>query len=181
MPNQAQIRQQITEKIIDTLERDLVPWRRPWSLSKNAGRHSNVASNNAYSGVNPLLLELHAIEYGFQFTCWGTFQQWKKLGGSVQKRPPHVPSGKWGCQIVFYKPVAKNVLDAETGEKEEKRYSLLRTYTVFNAEQVEGLEQPESESSSGRPTYMWVRFWGIFSEKMRNFPGIIIKTSSAEL
>lgn len=58
----------------------------------------------------------------------------------VKKRPDHVPKGKWGTQIVFYKPITKTVVNNDTGdeEEEEERFSLLRTYTVFNLDQVEG-------------------------------------------
>ena len=39
-----------------------MPWRRPWSVSKNTGRPANVASKRAYNGINPLLLELDAMK-----------------------------------------------------------------------------------------------------------------------
>src|ERR1700733_6770656 len=107
MQSQNQIREQITQQIIAALEQDLVPWRRPWSVSKNVGRPANVLSKRAYSGINPLLLELHALNHGFQSKWWGTFDQWKQLGGTVSKRPSHVGKGAWGCKIVFYRPVSK--------------------------------------------------------------------------
>ena len=66
MQSQNQIRQQITQQIISALEQSSIPWRRPWTTSKNAGRPANVLSKRAYSGINPLLLELHALEHGFQ-------------------------------------------------------------------------------------------------------------------
>ena len=84
MQNQTQIRQQITQQIISALEQDLVPWRRPWSVSKNVGRPANVLSKRAYNGINPLLLELHALEHGFQSKWWGTFEQWKNSAAQSQ-------------------------------------------------------------------------------------------------
>jgi len=138
MQSQIQIRQQITQQIISALEQDLVPWRRPWSVSKNVGRPANVLSKRAYTGINPLLLEMHALKHGFQSKWWGTFEQWKKLGGAVKKRPSHVAKGEWGCKIVFYKPVSKKTIDAKTGQEDEDRFLVLRTWSVFNAEQCEG-------------------------------------------
>src|SRR6185312_9114378 len=105
MQNQTQLRHQITQQIISALEHDLVPWRRPWSVSKNVGRPANVLSKRAYSGVNPLLLELHALKHGFQSKWWGTFEQWKQLDGKVSKRPSDIAQGEWGCKIVFYRPI----------------------------------------------------------------------------
>ena len=61
MQSQSQLRQQITNLIIAALEQDCVPWRRPWSLSKNTGRPGNALSKRPYSGINPLLLEMHAV------------------------------------------------------------------------------------------------------------------------
>jgi antirestriction protein ArdC len=138
MQSQTQIRQQITQQIIAALEQDLVPWRRPWSVSKNVGRPANVLSRRAYSGINPLLLELHALEHGFQSRWWGTFHQWKQLGGTVQKRPSHIAKGEWGCKIVFYRPICKTTIDPATGEQDEDKFLVMRTWSVFNAEQVDG-------------------------------------------
>jgi antirestriction protein ArdC len=56
------------------------------------------------------------------------------------KRPDHVAAGQWGTTIVFYRPLAKTVVDEETGEEQETRFGVLRTYTVFNADQVAGAE-----------------------------------------
>ena len=152
MQSQTQLRQQITQQIIAALEQDLVPWRRPWSVSKNVGRPANVLSKRAYTGINPLLLELHALEHGFQSRWYGTFDQWKKLGGTVSKRPSHVAKGAWGCKIVFYKPISKKTIDQQTGEEDEDKFLVMRTWSVFNAEQVEGeaiesfktIEQPQA-------------------------------------
>ena len=45
MPSQTDIRQQITDQIIEALESGSVPpWRRPWKVGKNTGSHANVLS-----------------------------------------------------------------------------------------------------------------------------------------
>jgi antirestriction protein ArdC len=132
----------VTARIVQALEADLLPWRRPWRAAgggSQPGRHSNVASRKAYQGVNPLLLELHALRLGLLSRWWGTFNQWHDLGCRVRKRPPGVEQGCWGARIVFWKPIAKPVIDHETGDKEdEERFFVLKTFTVFSADQVEG-------------------------------------------
>jgi len=143
MPSQAQIRDEVTARIVQALEADLLPWRRPWravACGSQPGRHSNVASRKAYQGVNPLLLELHSIRHGFQSRWWSTFPGWKKLNCNIRKRPPEVEEGHWGCRVVFWKPVSRTVVDDQTGDEDEERYWVLRTYTLFNAGQVEGAE-----------------------------------------
>jgi antirestriction protein ArdC len=138
MASQKQIREEITAKIVAALEKDLLPWRQLWT-SNITGSHSNVSSKRPYSGVNPLVLQLHAIEHHFQSRWWGTFRQWQNLGCFVKRRPDNVEPGKWGCGIVVYLPVTKEVINEKTGEEEEERYWILKKFTVFNAEQVEGM------------------------------------------
>lgn len=131
------IRNQVTAQIISALENNLVPWRRPWRSPKNAGRPTSVSTGRPYSGVNPLLCELHALKHGFQSQWFGTFRQWELLGGRIKQRPSHVKSGEWGCRILLYKPVSKQVVD-EAGNEDEERYFVMRTFTVFCIDQVEG-------------------------------------------
>lgn len=138
MPTPNEIRKQITTQIVAALENNLLPWRRPWTTSTNSGRPANVLSKRPYSGINPILLELHASKHGFASRHWGTFRQWAEAGGSIAKRPDHVQPGHWGAQVVFYKSLTRTFVNHNTGETEEKDSFLLRTYTVFNADQVEG-------------------------------------------
>ncbi len=138
MPTAADIRKQITDKIVAALASNLVPWRRPWSLSANAGRPANFVSQRPYSGINPILLQLHALQHGFSSKWWGTFDQIKELGGMVRRRPAHVRSGEWGCRIVFMRPVMKRVKDEATGDERDELFSVMRTYTVFNVDQADG-------------------------------------------
>jgi antirestriction protein ArdC len=138
MPTPANVRQQITERIIAALENSVVPWRRPWSISRNAGAATNIVSRRSYSGINPLLLQLHSLDHGFRSKWWATFEQIKALGGMVRRRPAHVPAGQWGCRIIFMKQVVKSVTDADSELERQERFSVMRTYTVFNIDQTEG-------------------------------------------
>lgn len=138
MPNQNDIRQSITNQIIAAIESGSVPpWRRPWKLGKNAGAPANVVSKRSYRGLNPILLALHAEKHQLTSKWYGTFAQWKALGGKVMRRPEGVPQGQWGCQICFWSPVNKKVQN-ENGDLEDDRFFVLRMYTVFNVDQVEG-------------------------------------------
>jgi len=133
-----QIRQSITEQIVAALETgDTPPWRRPWRVGPNAGFPANVVSRKSYRGINPLLLELAAAKHGLASKWWGTFNQWRNLGGKVMPRPSHVPPGRWGTQIVFWSPITKTVT-SHGGEDEEDRFFVMRAYTVFNVDQVDG-------------------------------------------
>ena len=138
MPTSQQIRADITAKIIAALESGTIPWRRPWTVSPNTGRPTNAVSGKPYQGVNPLLLELHRMQHGFQSKWWPTFRQAEALGCRVQHRPADVPPGQWGCHVVFYRPIEKIVTDQQTGEEKDEKFFILKTYCVFNVDQVSG-------------------------------------------
>ena len=138
MPSQTEIRRQITATIIKSLESDnLPPWRRGWRTSPNTGFPRNIVSRKTYRGINPWLCQISSQIHGFQSKWWGTFNQWKKLGGSVQKRPANVKSGEWGTKIVFWSPVTKAKQD-ENGTEVEDRFFVLKCYSVFCIDQVTG-------------------------------------------
>jgi antirestriction protein ArdC len=149
----ASIREQITNHIVEAHESGTtLPWRRPWSVSPHAGRPTSLSSRRPYSGVNAPLLQIHANRFGFTSKWWATFRQWQSLGLQVRKRPDDVAPGHWGANIVFYKPIVKTVKDDATGDERDDRFFLLRTFTVFNADQVEGAEASQiTESSDNLP------------------------------
>ena len=136
MTSQA-IRETVNQKLIEALSNNILPWRRPWS-GGNGGRHRNFATNRPYSGVNPLLLEMHNLKHKLGSSQWATFRQWESIDCKVKKRPAHVAPGQWGCTVVFCKPVTKTVVDKATGEEDENRFFILRSFTVFSSDQVSG-------------------------------------------
>ncbi len=157
MPSQSEIQKQITDRIIEGLKNGVVPWRKPWRANENAGVPANVVSRRSYSGINPILLDLAAMSRGYVSRYWGTYQQWASLGAQVQKRPGDVKPGCWGTQIVFYKQVKRT--KGEDGEEKVQTFPILRYYTVFNIEQVDGgsvdhlRASADSEPSSLEPDF----------------------------
>ena len=126
----ADVYQIITDRICEMLERgDTPPWRKPW----RGGDHmpTNLASKRAYRGVNVFLL--HAT--GYASPWWLSYKQAKDRGGQVRR-------GEKGLPVVFWKPL--EVADKETGKT--KQVPLLRYYTVFNVDQIDGLDLPEQET-----------------------------------
>ena len=138
MPSQAQLRESITRQLIEALESGgLPPWRKPWSNDPAAGPACNVVSRKKYRGINPLLLACASMRHHLQSKFWGTFNQWRDMGGRVMRRPSDVPPGEWGTGIIFWSKVTK-VEENRDGEEEEKDIFFMRSYTVFNIDQVEG-------------------------------------------
>ncbi len=140
MPTQTEIRQQITNQIVEALEKGgLPPWRMPWTSHPcGRGLPTNASTGRCYSGVNPLLLQCAAHRFGFRSKFWATFNQWKELGCSVMARPSDVAPGAWGTTAILFKPIVKTETDKKTGEEKERSFPVLRTFTLFNADQVTG-------------------------------------------
>ena len=93
----------------------------------------NIASGHKYRGINILLLHLTAMDRGFNTSRWLTFKQSLELGGHVRK-------GESGTSIVFFKPleIAEQV---DAGDPKLRVIPMLRSFTVFNVAQVEGLPE----------------------------------------
>ena len=134
----ANIYDQITERIIALLEKGTVPWRKPWKAQTGLPR--NFITKKAYRGINVLLL--HAMHYESPY--WLTFRQALELGGHVRK-------GEKACPVVFWKQLERE--DKQTGEKE--KIPMMRFYFVFNVAQCDGLKTlsaPVSESPLNAPS-----------------------------
>ena len=137
MASQSHIRESITLQMIEALKGGLQPWRKPWIDDPAAGPACNVVSRKKYRGINPLILACASMRHNLQSKSWGTWNQWQSLGGQVKRRPNDVPPGKWGTGIIFWSKVTKEE-ENEDGEQEEKDIFFMRTFTVFNIDQVEG-------------------------------------------
>lgn len=137
MPKQtpAEIRQHITHTLIDSLESGNLPfWRRPWSDDPNApGLHTSLSTGSFYRGINQLIFLASGARQQFKSKWWGTYNQIRHAGASVCK-------GQRATQIVLFKPVKRTRID-EAGDEVNDSFLVMRTFSVFNAEQTNGLDQ----------------------------------------
>jgi len=150
MPSQQQIRSEITQQIITAIEKGCMPWKRPWQQSRNSGRPTSVASGKPYQGINPLLLQLHADKFGFQSKWYSTYQGWQQLGGQVKGRPNDVQPGQWAARAVLYRPFTTTEHDKDTGKEIEEQHFMLRYFSLFNADQVEGCDYLKATEPQGQ-------------------------------
>lgn len=125
----------VTSHIVEELERGVRPWLKPWNAENAAGRITRPLRHNGqpYNGVNVLMLWASAEMAGYSCPFWLTFPQAKELGG-------HVKKGQHGSPVV-YASTFKKKEQAEDGNEVEADIPFLKEYTVFNAEQCEGLPQ----------------------------------------
>ena len=136
MPTQTEIRQSITQQIIDVIDAGVRPWAKPWTTTNAGGPPCNAETGKNYSGVNPLILNLHNHRHGHTSRFFGTYRQWQKLGGQVRRRPKNVENGMWGAKIIFCRPITKE--EIVKGVEVEKTFFMLKEYSVFGIDQVDG-------------------------------------------
>lgn len=125
----------VTSRIVEELERGTRPWLKPWNAEHAAGRITRPLRHNgqAYKGINILMLWASAEISGFVSPFWLTFQQAKELGG-------HVKKGEHGSPVVYASTFKKSET-SDDGLEIEAEIPFLKEYTVFCADQCEGLPQ----------------------------------------
>jgi antirestriction protein ArdC len=130
----ADVYQRVTDRIVASLEAGVRPWVKPWRGEHAAGRISRPLRGNGvpYLGINVLILWGAAMKKGYSSPIWLTFKQAQALGGTVRK-------GEHGSLVVFASSFTRTEANEATGEESERDSPFLKGYTVFNAEQVEGL------------------------------------------
>jgi antirestriction protein ArdC len=123
----------ITDKIIADLEQGVRPWLRPWNADHAAGRITRPLRHNGipYKGINVVMLWSAATVKGYACPLWLTFKQALELGGNVRK-------GETGELVVYADRITRTETD-DKGEEINREIPFLKGYTVFNAEQCEGL------------------------------------------
>ena len=78
------IKQEVTDRIIEALEAGVVPWTKPWK-GGSTGLPRNGATGRRYNGINVILLWATAQMAGYRSNEWMTYRQAQKLGGQVRK------------------------------------------------------------------------------------------------
>lgn len=112
----------VTNRIIEQLENNIVPWEKPWSSTLDGA--FNRVSKKPYSILNQMLLKYDG-EYA-------SFKQWKDLGGHIRK-------AEKSEIVVFWKmyPIKEKQDD---GTEIIKTIPLLKYINVFHISQVDGVE-----------------------------------------
>ncbi len=133
--DQQNIYAKVTQKIIADLEKGELTWRKPWN---SAGSLNQVTlplrSNNIpYTGINKMLLWITAAEKSYQSPYWMTVRQANELNAHVRK-------GEKSTPVVYADKIIKEE-QGEDGEMHKQQSSFLKVYSVFNADQVEGLPE----------------------------------------
>ncbi len=127
---------EVTQRIISALAQGVRPWACPWTAQASTLARPMRHTGESYRGINVLLLWSTAQERGYQQNTWLTYKQAEALGGQVRK-------GERGAMVVFagrLTPVDTPGAEEDAAEPAKARgVAFLRSYTVFNVEQLDGL------------------------------------------
>ena len=135
------IHAEITDQILAAMEQARSTGRRLWDSQPSLPM--NLATGKPYSGVNVLILWAAGLSHGYTSPYWLTYKQAADMGGQVKK-------GQHGTRCVFYKPWENTETNKDTGETETTRGAILKTFTAFNLDQIDGIEAPATEE---RPAF----------------------------
>ena len=126
------IYQEITNKIIEQLENGKRPWLCPWESAGGLPIPTR-STGEPYQGINVLLLWSAAADAGYNSPYWFTFKQAQALKANVRK-------GEKGTTVVYAGAIERTETD-DNGDEHESRIPFMKSYTVFNACQIENLEE----------------------------------------
>jgi putative DNA primase/helicase len=146
-------RQELTDKIIEQMEKGTAPWLKPWDPSQSERRLPyNPTTNAMYKGANSIALTIE----GRSDPRWMTYKQAGEQGLQVRK-------GEKGTLIEYWKfNDRQKVLDGQgnpvTDSKGEPitrdvKLDVPRVFraVVFNGEQIEGMPELKREKLG----YQW--------------------------
>lgn len=112
------VQQIVTDKIIESLKNNVIPWKKPWIC-----RTPQNIRGTEYRGINYLLLSLS----NYANPYWGTFNQISKEGGTIKAREK--------ASLVTYWAMLDNKDD------EDSKIPFLRYYNIFNILQTTGMDK----------------------------------------
>lgn len=135
------VKEAVAQKIIASMENAKYgkdSWQKPWSGGTIA---ENAKTGRRYSGGNLIALWLFGEDYGSGY--WATYKQWAELGAQVRKGEKGIRLVKWS--IIECRDHGSDEMCDRCG----RGYS--SAFTVFNAEQVDGWENPDKRVNPEGP------------------------------
>jgi antirestriction protein ArdC len=145
--------QRVTAQISALLERGVRPWIRPWDdiAAPDALVLPLRSWGTPYRGMNVIALWAATLETGFKARHWFTFKQASAMKACVRK-------GERGSYVVYYTELTSKAGEGAVPSPDDTSETrrILRGYTVFNADQIDGLPldfyaKPDAEPLPASP------------------------------
>jgi antirestriction protein ArdC len=144
--------EQISNLFYNAIKNNTLMWQKEWSAAQiQTNLAHNPVTKTQYKGLNSLVLELTREEKQYNSSTWLTFNQIKQLGGYVERGSKSVP-------IAFYTKHKLVEKENNQGEKEkvleELKIPVFKKSSVFNLEQVRGIEKEKIEKLLSDKSYI---------------------------
>jgi len=81
------------------------------------------------------------MDKGYTSSVWGTYKQWTAAGGVVPKGATTIFF--WKPLMIDEKDASGKVIKDAQGNKKQKKIFMLKTYSVWNKDQITGLEDDD--------------------------------------
>jgi len=124
----------ITNELIEIIDRGVLPWRKPWAVGGSSVPLRQTGE--PYQGINNFLLTMRTMMAGYASPYWMTLRQANELDAKVIK-------GSKSSVVVYYGTAERgreeDAHDDEIDRDDRKAIPFLKSYRVFNADQIEGL------------------------------------------
>jgi len=138
----------ITNELIEIIDRGVLPWRKPWQVG---GSSVPLRQNGEpYQGINNFLLTMRTLMAGYTSPFWMTLKQANALDAKVVK-------GSKSSIVVYYGTAERDrdegAHEDETDTEDPKTIPFMKSYRVFNADQIEGLDSRFHPEPPETPEY----------------------------
>lgn len=132
------VHQTITDNIIAAIEAGETTTGMPWVSA--GGLPVKLSDGTPYQGVNVLHLWAVAALRGYRSAQWGGFATWRRQGGCVRR-------GEKGTVVIYAGRVERE--DETSGETSLRSFA--RSFTVFNRDQIDGLDAEAAPDAAPAP------------------------------
>lgn len=139
----ADVMETVVADLVAAIEEGAGTWAMPWRQMAATGVPTNAVTHKRYTGGNAVWFALVAQAKGYPSPRWATYKQWASVGAQVRKGERGTPGIYWNVRP------AETIeeTDPDTGETVElttERVTWARSFTVFNAAQVDNATTVEA-------------------------------------
>lgn len=134
----------VTDRMIELIESSHeLAWQKCWDCVPSMSPR-NLNSQKPYTGINWLITSFINPAHPYHLT----FKRLKAMGGTLKKGSKGIPIIFWS--MLYLDENGKKLPESRQDEA-VKKVPLLRYYTVFNQQDIEGIEFPEVEVKAFTP------------------------------
>ncbi len=136
-------RQYLIDQYVEALSEGRIPWAKGWESTYHS--MENGSTGKSYRGMNQLILLVSAESNHFKDYRWYTFNQARELGYKVKKGSHGTPLSH---PTIYLNNKSITIEEYNGLSSEEAKRCIWGRYnfTVFNAEQIDGVPELQIES-----------------------------------